>query len=35
MEEMTDLVNNVLEVLPNISSNQELSLSILCQVLLV
>ena len=30
MEGMTDLVNNVMEVLPSISSNQKLSLSILC-----
>ena len=35
MEGMTDLVNNVIEVLPNILSNQELSLSILCEALLV
>ena len=35
MEGMMDLVNNVLEVLLSISSNQELSLSILCQALLV
>ena len=30
MEGMADLVNNVMEVLPSISSNQKLSLSILC-----
>ena len=35
MEEMTNLVNNVLEVLPNIFSNQELSLSILFVALLI
>ena len=35
MEGMMHLVSNVLEVLLDISSNQELSLSILCQTLLL
>ena len=35
MEGMMHLVSNVGEILPDISRNQELSLSIICQALLV